>query len=98
MHLLISDMTVSAGETFVLGMMGRAPQPTRIGTTTQGVFADTLDRELPNGWTISLGNERYLSPDGRSYEGPGIPPTIETPVFTPAELAAGQDSALDAAR
>ncbi len=95
--LLTSDMTVSAGETFVLGMMARVPQPPRIGSTTQGVFADTLDRQLPNGWTVTLGNERYLGPDGRSYEGPGIPPTVRTPVFTPDELAANQDPALDAA-
>jgi hypothetical protein len=96
-HLLTSDMTVSAGETFVLAMMSRNPAPTRIGTTTQGVFSDTLDRKLPNGWTFNLGNEQYLGPDGKGFEGSGIPPTVETPVFTPAELAANHDSALDAA-
>jgi hypothetical protein len=95
--LLASDMTVSAGETFVLAMMSRNPAPARIGTTTQGVFSDTLDRKLPNGWTFNLGNERYLGPDGKGFEGSGIPPTIETPVFTPAELAANEDAALDAA-
>jgi hypothetical protein len=95
--LLTSDMTVSAGETFVLAMMSRNPAPARIGTTTQGVFSDTLDRKLPNGWTFNLGNESYLGPDGKSFEGSGIPPTVETPVFTPAELATGQDAALDAA-
>lgn len=96
-HLLTSDMTVSAGETFVLAMMSRNPAPTRIGTTTQGVFSDTLDRTLPNGWTFNLGNEQYLGPDGKSFEGSGIPPTLETPVFTPAELTANEDAALDAA-
>ena len=95
-QLLVSDMTVSAGETFVLAMMSRQPAPARIGTTTQGVFSDTLDRKLPNGWEFNLGNEQYLGPDGKSYEGSGIPPTVETPVFTPAEMAANQDSALDA--
>ncbi|HEY9417629.1 MAG TPA: S41 family peptidase [Pseudonocardia sp.] len=96
-HLLISDMTVSAGETFVLAMMSRNPVPTRIGTTTQGVFSDTLDRKLPNGWEFNLGNERYLGPDGKGFEGSGIPPTLETPTFTPAEMAGTQDLALDAA-
>lgn len=96
-QLLTSDMTVSAGETFVLAMMSRIPAPTRIGTTTQGVFSDTLDRKLPNGWTFNLGNEQYLGPDGKSFEGTGIPATIETPVFTPAELSTNQDPALDAA-
>lgn len=96
-QLLTSDMTVSAGETFVLAMMSRNPAPTRIGTTTQGVFSDTLDRKLPNGWTFNLGNEQYLGPDGSSFEGSGIPATLETPVFTPAELTTNQDPALDAA-
>jgi C-terminal processing protease CtpA/Prc len=96
-QLLTSDMTVSAGETFVLAMMSRDPAPARVGATTQGVFSDTLDRTLPNGWTFNLGNEQYLGPDGRSFEGAGIPPTLETPVFTPAELAGNEDAALDAA-
>ncbi len=94
--LLISDLTISAGETFVLAMMGRTPAPARIGTTTQGVFADTLSRKLPNGWTFTLGNEKYVGPDGRGYEGVGIPPTVTTPVFTAEELAQNRDSALDA--
>lgn len=96
--LLTSDLTISAGETFVLALMGRTPAPPRIGTTTQGVFADTLSRTLPNGWTFSLGNEIFIGSDGRNYEGVGIPPTVSTPVFTPVELDQNRDSALDAAR
>ena len=34
------------------------------------------------------------APDGKNYEGVGIPPTVEVPVFTAAELAQHQDSAL----
>jgi C-terminal processing protease CtpA/Prc len=94
--LLISDLTISAGETFVQAMMGRSPAPARIGTTTQGVFADDMSRTLPNGWTFTLGNEEYVAPDGRNYEGVGIPPTVRTPVFTPEELDQNRDSALDA--
>ena len=33
----------------------------------------------------------------KGFEGFGIPPTIETAVFTPAELTANEDAALDAA-
>jgi len=94
--VLISDLTISAGETFVQALMGRSPAPARIGTTTQGVFADDMSRTLPNGWTFTLGNEDYVGPDGRNYEGAGIPPTVSTPVFTAEELAQNQDSALDA--
>jgi C-terminal processing protease CtpA/Prc len=94
--LLISDLTISAGETFVQAMMGRTPAPARIGTTTQGVFADNMSRRLPNGWTFNLGNEDYVGPDGRNYEAAGIPPTVSTSVFTAEELAQNRDSALDA--
>jgi hypothetical protein len=96
-RVLTSDLTVSAGETFVESLMSRTPAPSRIGTVTQGVFADVLDRKLPNGWTFGLGNEEYYAPDGRNYEGVGIPPTVPTPVFTESEFAQRRDSALDAA-
>lgn len=95
--LLTSDSTLSAGETFIEAMMGRVPTPARVGATTQGVFSDDMSRTLPNGWTITLGNEEYTASDGHNYEGEGIPPTIPTPVLTRAELDNGQDSALDAA-
>jgi hypothetical protein len=94
-RVLTSELTVSAGETFVESLMARTPAPSRIGSSTQGVFSDTLDRKLPNGWTFGLGNEDYYAPDGRSYEGPGIPPTVTTPVFTESEFAQRRDSALD---
>ena len=93
--LLTSDLTISAGETFIQAMMARTPTPARIGTTTQGVFADDMSRTLPNGWTFTLGNEEYVGPDGRNYEGVGIPPTVRTPVFTAEELEQNRDSALD---
>lgn len=96
-EILTSDLTISAGETFIEAMMQRQPAVTRVGTTTQGVFADNPDRKLPNGWTVSVGNEDYIAPDGHNYEGPGIPPTTEVPVFTPDQLASHQDPALDLA-
>ena len=97
-QLLTSDLTISAGETFIEAMMDRQPAPARIGTATQGVFADNPDRALPNGWKVTVGNEDYIAPDGRNYEGPGIPPTTEVPVFTPDQLANHQDPALDLTR
>jgi hypothetical protein len=79
--LLTNALTVSAGETFIEAMMARVPAPARIGTTTQGVFADNMTRKLPNGWTFTVGNEDYLAPDGTNYEGPGIPPTSPNPRY-----------------
>ena len=51
---LIGPYTLSAGETFAQGLMGRTPRVTRIGENTQGVFSDVLARRLPNGWTFGL--------------------------------------------
>jgi peptidase S41-like protein/tricorn protease-like protein len=94
-RLLISDLTVSAGETFTEAMLARNPAPSLVGLPTQGVFSDDMQRHLPNGWTFTLGNEDYYAANGHNYEGLGIPPTIQTPVFTPAELAQHSDTALD---
>ncbi|WP_407286028.1 S41 family peptidase [Streptomyces sp. BP-8] len=95
---LTGRLTISAGETFTQSLMGRSPAPTRIGENTQGVFSDILDRRLPNGWTFGLPNEEFLTADGRTFDGPGIPPAIPTPVFTDEELSARRDSALTRAR
>jgi C-terminal processing protease CtpA/Prc len=96
-RLITSDLTISAGETFAEALMARTPAATRYGMTTQGVFADNMERKLPNGWTITVGNEDYLAPDGHNYEDIGIPPTTNVPMFTPTQLAAHQDPALDMA-
>ena len=89
--------SVSAAETFTMALIGRTPKVTRIGQNTQGVFSDVLGRMLPNGWRFGLSNERFLAEDGTNFEGPGIPPDIETPVFTPEELEARRDSAIEKA-
>ncbi|MEV0373954.1 S41 family peptidase [Streptomyces sp. NPDC050636] len=96
--VLTGRLTISAGETFTQSLMGRSPSPTRIGENTQGVFSDILDRALPNGWTFGLPNEEFLTADGHTFDGPGIPPAIPTPVFTDEELTARRDSALTRAR
>lgn len=86
--------TVSAGETFTQALMGRTPHITRIGENTQGVFSDVLGRRLPNGWRFGLPNEVFLTPDGKAFDGPGIPPDISVPVFAASDLDAGKDPAL----
>ncbi|WP_235619082.1 S41 family peptidase [Embleya scabrispora] len=96
--LLTAGSTVSAGETFAQALIGRPTTTTRIGDNTQGIFSDLLGRLLPNGWQFSLSNERFLTRTGRSFEGPGIPPDIRTPVFTDDEFANDRDSAFDRAR
>ena len=95
--LLTSRYTVSAGETFTMALMGRSPEVTRIGENTQGVFSVVLVHILPNGWWFGLQNERFLTVDGQTFDGPGIPPHIVSPVFTQDELTSGQDSGLEMA-
>jgi C-terminal processing protease CtpA/Prc len=95
--LLTGGSQMSAGETFTQALMNRTPRPVRIGENTQGVFSDTLQRKLPNGWDFILPNEEFRTSGWKSYDGPGIPPDIRTPVFTPAEFTNHQDTAFTAA-
>ncbi|GAA2041540.1 S41 family peptidase [Catenulispora yoronensis] len=91
--LLTGGSTVSAGETFAQALMGRSPAPVRIGENTQGVFSDTLNCVLPNGWEFALPNEVYpVTRNGPSFDVTGIPPQIRIPVFPDDEIAAGKDS------
>lgn len=93
---LIGTHSVSAAETFTQALINREPPVTRVGQNTQGVFSDVLGRRLPNGWRFGLPNERFVT-NGKSYDGPGIPPTIAVPVFPPSDLATGRDSAIEKA-
>lgn len=95
--ILTGGSTISAGETFIQATMDRQPRPVRIGENTQGVFSDVLVRSLPNGWKFVLPNEEFLTRDGRTFDGTGIPPQLRTPVFTDEEFANDRDSAFDRA-
>jgi len=95
--LLTSADSVSAAETFTMAILDRQPHVTRIGANTQGVFSDVLGRKLPNGWSFGLPNEIYLTKNGKAFDGPGVPPDIETPIFPAEDLSAGRDSAIDRA-
>ena len=88
---LIGPLTISAGETFTQALMGRTPRITRIGENTQGVFSDVLSRRLPNGWRFGLPNEVFRTPQGTTFDGPGIPPDAAVPVFADEDVAAGKD-------
>ncbi len=94
---LTSRYSVSAAETFTQALMGRRPVIHRVGEHTQGVFSDVLGRSLPNGWRIGLPNELFLTEQGTSFDGPGIPPTVPVPTFTKADLDAGRDPGLERA-
>jgi C-terminal processing protease CtpA/Prc len=94
--LLTSERTVSAAESFVLGLMA-FPHVTRVGTTTAGAFSNVLTKYLPNGWRVEMSNEVCEAADGRVYEGVGIPPQVEVPVFIPGHIYPGLKEAVDKA-
>ncbi|MEU1286251.1 S41 family peptidase [Kitasatospora sp. NPDC005856] len=96
--VLTSSISTSAAETFTQAMMGRSPKVLRVGENTQGVFSDVLVKTLSPDFIVVLPNEKYLTRDGGTFDGPGIPPNVRTPVFTADELAALRDSALSTAR
>lgn len=91
---LTSGLTISAGETTTQALMGRRPRILRIGENTQGVFSDVLGRRMPNGWTFGLPNEVFRAADGKTFDGPGIPPDIAMTSFAPDDVAAGRDPVL----
>lgn len=95
--LLTSADSVSAAETFTMALLDRDPHVIRVGANTQGVFSDVLGRNLPNGWTFALPNEIYLTKDGKAFDGTGVPPDIEVPIFPMEDLTNGRDSGLDKA-
>ena len=95
--ILTGPQTVSAGETFIMAMMNRKPEVVRVGERTAGAFSDRLPRRLPNGWLFSLSNERYLDQNGVGYEGRGIAPDIEVPVFSIVDTEQGIDMSLERA-
>lgn len=72
--ILTSHHTASAAEDFVLCAMAARPDAIRIGSNTEGIFSDLLNKKLPNGWDYSLSNEIYETPNGKSYEAVGIEP------------------------
>ena len=75
-YLLTSQQSASATEIMVMSSL-QLKNVTRVGSNTEGVFSDVLDKELPNGWEIGLSSEVYLDIEGNNYEGKGIPPHID---------------------
>jgi hypothetical protein len=94
---LIGPLTISAGETFTQALMGRSPTVVRIGENTQGVFSDVMGRRMPNGWRFGLPNEVFRTPDGKTFDGPGIPPDVPVRVFADEDVAKGRDPGLEKA-
>jgi carboxyl-terminal processing protease len=87
-YLLTSDITLSAAEVFALYMRA-LPNVIHVGETTRGAFSDTINKPLPNGWTLVLPGEIYRDPQGQSYEVRGLPPQRRFEVFPADDLRGG---------
>ncbi|MCX5205170.1 S41 family peptidase [Streptomyces sp. NBC_00237] len=92
--VLGGPLTISAGESFTQALMSRTPAPIRIGEPTQGVFSDVMERDLPNGWVLTVPNEKFLTARGTTYDGAGIPPTHREPVYAEADVTRLRDPGL----
>jgi hypothetical protein len=91
--LLTSDMTVSAGEKFVLLMRG-LPNVVHVGQTTQGALGGGLGKGLPNGWEFGMPNEIVRDAQGVVHEAAGIAPTIGFEVFPADNFESGHVQAV----
>ena len=76
LYILTSHMTASAAEVATIGSLA-IDNATRIGSLTEGILSDGLDKKLPIGWFYTLSNEIYTERKGNNYERIGIPPNID---------------------
>lgn len=83
-YVMTSNATVSAGEILTLSLRA-LPNVIHVGDSTRGALSDVLEKPLPNGWKITLSNEVYTDVDGVKWEGIGIAPQIDMPVFNPQQ-------------
>jgi len=93
--VLTNDKTVSAGDVFAL-VMKELPNVKIIGTNTRGIYSDMYGFTLPNGWLVSLSNQRYYNSKMVCYEGSGTPVDIHS-VNTNRDLKKMNDPVLEVA-
>lgn len=92
---LTHGFTFSAGENLVLALRV-LPHITFLGSETSGSLGETYNDVVLDGWVYRTVIQRIVDADGRSWEGPGIPPDLRV-VNTRADLEAGRDRVLEVA-
>ena len=92
--VLTNDKTVSAGDVFAM-IMKELSNVKNVGTNTRGIYSDMYGFTLPNGWLISLSNQRYYNNKMVCYEGAGTPVDIQV-VNTKNDLQKTNDPVLEA--
>lgn len=76
LHILQSHWSASATEILLLSSLAY-DDIERLGSPSEGIFSDILDKKLPNGWEFGLSNQVYKDNNGVSYEAKGIPVDID---------------------
>jgi C-terminal processing protease CtpA/Prc len=74
--------------------MGRLPSVIWIGEKYARRLLRCPGPPLSQWVEIRCANEVYLTPEEKAFDGTGISPDIEVPVFTTADVATGRDPAL----
>lgn len=96
-HVLTSEITVSAAEAFVLAMRA-LPQVRQVGETTRGALSGILPKPLPNRFMVKLAGQIIRDANGDIFEGRGVPPARALPVFRGGDVEGGLTATLTALR
>jgi carboxyl-terminal processing protease len=94
--VLISEETASAAESFLQGLRARG-NVTFVGENSFGALSTMLFKALPNGWSFSLSNHKYMAHDGTSYEFSGFPVDYNYEFRSSKQIEQGRDLALEKA-
>jgi carboxyl-terminal processing protease len=91
-YLLTTDISRSAAESFTLQMKA-LPNVTTIGTNTLGILSSMLNKSIGE-FTLTISNEKYVTPNGKTYEVSGVEPDIHLDVFTEENMFNGHRDAV----
>ena len=93
--VLTNGYTNSAAERTLMAFR-TMPHATTLGSRTAGNHGEKVGSQLSNGWRYSIVPQVVTDPDGRSFEGPGLPPDLEV-TNTAEEIANGFDRQFETA-
>jgi C-terminal processing protease CtpA/Prc len=93
--VLMSSRTFSAAEDFVVAFDAMR-RGTLVGETTAGSTGNGLRFKLPGGGSASICTKDNAYPDGRVFEGVGIPPHVKVSPSV-SDIRQGRDAALERA-
>lgn len=93
--IILSEYTISAGETFARAMLAKPYHSIKaIGKQSAGFYSDSIPKILPGGFELGMSTEIYYGVDNTLLEGKGIIPDVYIPVSI-KEAQQGVDSAFE---